>query len=358
MASVTLTSVRKSFGPIKVIAEVDLAIADGELIVFVGPSGCGKSTLLRLIAGLAPVSSGEIAIDGEVMTEVPASKRGIAIVFQSYALYPHMNVARNIGFALETAGLARREIRAKVEQVASMLKISHLLDRKPRELSGGQRQRVAIGRALVRQPKLFLFDEPLSNLDTDLRAEMRIEIARLHDELGTTMIYVTHDQTEAMTLADRIVVLNAGRIEQVGTPQALYATPANRFVAGFIGSPRMNFLPVNAASDGNGWLLTAAAALSLQVGASATPPALIGVRPEALSIVASGEPSRVIGQLIRVEDLGYENLAHVRLPDDVIWTARLSAAMPHLVRGDAVGLTWLDSALYLFDAAEQRLGMT
>ncbi|MBK1866924.1 ABC transporter ATP-binding protein [Aestuariivirga sp. YIM B02566] len=328
MASVSLNQVSKSYGAVDIIRAVDLAIADGEFVVFVGPSGCGKSTLLRLIAGLVPVSSGDISIADEDMTEVPASKRGIAIVFQSYALYPHMTIARNIGFALETSGLGKPEIKAKVTDIARMLKIDHLLGRYPRQLSGGQRQRVAIGRALVRQPKVFLFDEPLSNLDTDLRAEMRVEIARLHEELGTTMVYVTHDQIEAMTLADRIVVLNEGRIEQIGTPQELYRQPANQFVAGFIGSPRMNFV---------------AGAL---LGEKARGATTLGVRPEAIRLVPA-EEAHVSGTLLRLEDLGHEHLAYVEIARDITWTVRL-AAHPDRERGAMVGLGWAEEALYRF----------
>ena len=354
MSTNSLKSVSKSFGSVDIIRNVDLEIADGEFVVFVGPSGCGKSTLLRLIAGLVPVSAGDIDIDGEDMTEVPASKRGIAIVFQSYALYPHMTIARNIGFALETSGIGREAIRTKVEQVAATLKIGHLLDRLPRELSGGQRQRVAIGRALVRQPKVFLFDEPLSNLDTDLRSEMRVEIARLHEDLKTTMVYVTHDQVEAMTLADRIVVLNEGRIEQVGTPQELYHRPANRFVAGFIGSPRMNFLPVTAAKADDGWRLSGAGGLDLAIGAGASSPASVGIRPEALAIAGARQPARISGELLRAEDLGHEHLAYVRVAEDLVWTVRLSNHLA-LARGEKVGLTWSDDALFAFDGDGRRL---
>ncbi|CAM5344390.1 ABC transporter ATP-binding protein [Mycolicibacterium aubagnense] len=354
MSSISLRSVSKSFGAVDIIRNVDLEIAEGEFVVFVGPSGCGKSTLLRLIAGLVPVSAGDIDIDDEDMTEVPASRRGIAFVFQSYALYPHMTIARNIGFALETSGIGRAAIRAKVEQVAAVLKIGHLLERLPRELSGGQRQRVAIGRALVRQPKVFLFDEPLSNLDTDLRAEMRVEIARLHEDIKTTMVYVTHDQVEAMTLADRIVVLNEGRIEQVGTPHDLYRRPVNRFVAGFIGSPRMNFLQVGATKTDNGWRLNGAGGLDLTIPLGVSTPASIGCRPEALAVADGGQVARISGELLRAEDLGHEHLAYVRIADDVIWTVRL-ASHGDLARGDRIGLTWPDNALFVFDAEGRRL---
>ena len=241
MADVKLTQVRKSFGDVDVIRGVDLDIKHGEFVVFVGPSGCGKSTLLRAISGLEDITSGELRIGDQVMNNVDPSKRGVAMVFQSYALYPHMTVRENMGFALKHAGVSKAEVATKVNAAANILGLDPLMDRKPKALSGGQRQRVAIGRAIVRDPQVFLFDEPLSNLDAELRVHMRIEIARLHRELGSTIIYVTHDQVEAMTLADKIVVLRAGVVEQVGAPLELYDNPANTFVAGFIGSPRMNF---------------------------------------------------------------------------------------------------------------------
>ncbi|MGS5085624.1 ABC transporter ATP-binding protein [Hydrogenophaga sp. A37] len=254
MADVKLTQVRKSFGEIDIIRGVDLDIKHGEFVVFVGPSGCGKSTLLRAISGLEDITSGELRIGDQVMNHVDPSKRGIAMVFQSYALYPHMTVRENMGFALKHAGVAKVEVAAKVDAAAKILGLDPLMERKPKALSGGQRQRVAIGRAIVRDPQVFLFDEPLSNLDAELRVHMRIEIARLHRELGSTIIYVTHDQVEAMTLADKIVVLRAGVVEQVGAPLELYDNPANTFVAGFIGSPRMNFFDGTVTSHlhGNG----------------------------------------------------------------------------------------------------------
>ena len=242
MADLELRRIVKRFGTIEVIHGVDLHVEDGEFVVFVGPSGCGKSTLLRMIAGLEPISEGELLIDGAPVHDVPAAKRGLAMVFQSYALYPHMSVRKNLSFGLETIGAPKPEIERKVKDAAEILQITELLERRPGQLSGGQRQRVAIGRAIVREPKIFLFDEPLSNLDAELRMQMRVEINRLHRRLGSTMVFVTHDQVEAMTLADRIVVLRKGIIEQVGTPLELYNQPANIFVAGFIGSPRMNLL--------------------------------------------------------------------------------------------------------------------
>ena len=241
-ANVVLQKVFKKYGDLQVVHGIDLSIEPGEFAVFVGPSGCGKSTLLRMIAGLEPISGGNLTIDGQRMNDVPAAKRGIAMVFQSYALYPHMSVYKNLAFGLETARFPRAEIEQRVRQAAEILRIEPLLQRRPKQLSGGQRQRVAIGRAIVREPRIFLFDEPLSNLDAELRVQMRVEIAKLHNDLGNTMIYVTHDQVEAMTMADKIVVLNAGVIEQVGAPLDLYNHPNNRFVAGFLGSPKMNFL--------------------------------------------------------------------------------------------------------------------
>ncbi len=275
MGQITLNAVRKSFGEVDVIPSIDLRIEDGEFVVFVGPSGCGKSTLLRLIAGLEDVTSGGITIDGTDATELPPAKRGLAMVFQSYALYPHMSVRKNIAFPLKMAGMTPEQQEAKVQSAAKVLNLTNYLDRRPGQLSGGQRQRVAIGRAIVREPKAFLFDEPLSNLDAALRVNMRQEITELHQQLKTTMIYVTHDQVEAMTMADKIVVLNAGRIEQVGSPLALYEHPANTFVAGFIGSPKMN-------------LITGIEADKL--GATT-----IGVRPEHLDIVAEGGWEGVVG---------------------------------------------------------------
>ncbi|HMO09841.1 MAG TPA: ATP-binding cassette domain-containing protein, partial [Paracoccaceae bacterium] len=242
MGALTLKSVTKSFGATDVIKGVDLDVAEGEFCVFVGPSGCGKSTLLRIIAGLEDATGGDILLDGRRVNDLAPARRELAMVFQSYALYPHLTVRDNMGLALKQAGIPRAEIAAAIDKAAGMLELAPLMERRPAELSGGQRQRVAIGRAIVRRPKLFLFDEPLSNLDAALRVATRIEIARLHRELGATMIYVTHDQVEAMTLADRIVVLRAGRVEQAGAPMTLYNDPDNTFVAGFIGSPRMNFL--------------------------------------------------------------------------------------------------------------------
>jgi len=269
MGRITLQGIRKSFGAVNIIRDANLDIEDGSFVVFVGPSGCGKTTLLRLIAGLEDVTGGQILIDGRNVVNVPPAKRGLSMVFQSYALYPHMSVRGNIAFGLKMAGLPSKEIDRKVAAAAATLNLTPYLDRKPRELSGGQRQRVAIGRAIVREPKAFLFDEPLSNLDAALRVQMRLEVTKLQKQLATTAIYVTHDQVEAMTMADKIVVLNAGRIEQYGSPLELYERPANLFVAGFIGSPKMNFVSGEVAAQ----------------HAAAT----IGIRPEHLKIDGEGK---------------------------------------------------------------------
>ncbi|MFV0384075.1 ABC transporter ATP-binding protein [Paracoccus sp. (in: a-proteobacteria)] len=289
-AGLVLKDLCKSFGAINVLKNINLTVKGGDFVVFVGPSGCGKSTLLRMIAGLEDVTSGELHIGGIDVTDVDPADRGIAMVFQTYALYPHMNVAQNMGFGLRVAGVPRAEIDRKVQEAARVLQLEQYLDRRPGQLSGGQRQRVAIGRAIVRDPEVFLFDEPLSNLDAELRVGMRIEIGRLHQELGNTMIYVTHDQTEAMTLADMIVVLRAGRIEQVGSPETLYDDPDNMFVAGFIGSPKMNFLPG-----------TMRAGTLIVEGQAITVPKLanmpeggdlwVGIRPEHMRIAREGEAS-------------------------------------------------------------------
>ncbi len=287
MAGVSLKKVVKRFGVYEIIHGADLEVADGEFVVFVGPSGCGKSTLLRMIAGLETISDGTVSIGGRIVNDVEPADRGIAMVFQSYALYPHMTVEQNLSFGLRMTGHDKADVARRVKRSADTLRISELLKRKPRQLSGGQRQRVAIGRAIMREPQLFLFDEPLSNLDAELRVQMRVELARLHKELGVTMIYVTHDQTEAMTLADRIVVLNAGNIEQIGAPLDLYDDPANRFVAGFVGSPKMNFMAARIVETNNG---AAIVELVNHGGARLRKPAVdapavgsdvvVGVRPE------------------------------------------------------------------------------
>ena len=297
MGAITLQGVEKWFGEVQVIKGIDLEIADGEFVVFVGPSGCGKSTLLRMIGGLEDTSRGAISIDGRDVTDQPPSKRGLAMVFQSYALYPHMSVAENMGFSLKMAGVPAAEWRAKVNAASEVLKLDPYLERRPKDLSGGQRQRVAIGRSIVRDPTAFLFDEPLSNLDAALRVEMRLEIARLHRKLHRTMIYVTHDQVEAMTLADRIVVLDYGKIAQVGTPRELYERPANLFVAQFIGSPKMNVMPC-AASGGR---------YRLEGGRGAACPSdratQLGIRPEHITLGAPGS-GQCDGRVDVVEFLG------------------------------------------------------
>ena len=306
MTTLSLTQVQKRFGAVEVIRGVDLSITSGEFVVFVGPSGCGKSTLLRMIAGLEPISGGELSIGGVRMNDTAASQRGIAMVFQSYALYPHMSVYKNMSFGLETARMAKAEIDRRVRKAAEILQITPLLERKPRQLSGGQRQRVAIGRAIVRDPKIFLFDEPLSNLDAELRVQTRVEIAKLHADIGATMIYVTHDQVEAMTLADRIVVLRAGIVEQHGTPLDIYNKPANRFVAGFIGSPKMNFIDVTGAGRFN---------LPTRRGIDPGETLTLGVRPE--HVITGGTPEIDLGPLaiVHVEQLGGQTIAYGRLAD-------------------------------------------
>jgi len=315
--SVELQKIVKRYGEIEVIHGIDLVIDPGEFTVFVGPSGCGKSTLLRMIAGLEPISGGDMLIDGQRMNEVPAAKRGIAMVFQSYALYPHMSVYQNLAFGLETAKFPKAEIQQRVQKAAEILRIEPLLKRKPKQLSGGQRQRVAIGRAIVREPKIFLFDEPLSNLDAELRVQMRVEIAKLHRDLGNTMIYVTHDQVEAMTMADKIVVLQAGIIEQVGAPLELYNNPKNQFVAGFIGSPKMNFLDAEVTgTDGAGTKLrvggsTAVVNRKLDAIGKVT----FGVRPEHIGITEGSGVALAEVTVELVEQLGGQTMVYATTCD-------------------------------------------
>jgi multiple sugar transport system ATP-binding protein len=325
MGQITLTQVRKSFGDVDVIPGVDLTIEDGEFVVFVGPSGCGKSTLLRLIAGLEDTTSGMIAIDGKDATALPPARRGLAMVFQSYALYPHMTVRKNIAFPLKMAGMPAEEQERRVQRAASVLNLTSYLDRRPGQLSGGQRQRVAIGRAIVREPAAFLFDEPLSNLDAALRVGMRQEITELHQSLKTTMVYVTHDQVEAMTMADKIVVLNAGRIEQVGSPLDLYRAPVNLFVAGFIGSPRMNFI------DG---------AEAERHGA-----ATIGVRPEHIDIAAGGPWTGTVGL---AEHLGSDTFLKVAVDGIGNLTVRASGEIGRH-HGDRITLAPQADKIHRFD---------
>jgi multiple sugar transport system ATP-binding protein len=357
MATVELKHVRKRFGQQEVVHGVDLAIADREFVAFVGPSGSGKSTLLRMIAGLEEVSEGEVLIDGQSVQNIPPAKRGLAMVFQSYALYPHMTVAENMGFSLRLAGVSRRERDEKVRAAARVLDMEALLGRKPRALSGGQLQRVAIGRAMVRQPKAFLLDEPLSNLDAALQAQMRLELVRLHRELKTTMIYVTHDQVEAMTMADRIMVLNEGRVEQVASPMELYQNPASLFVAGFIGAPKMNFLEVSVAravEDRCTVTLFHGAALSapaLGAGIAAGGRLTLGVRPEHVAVEAGGE---VEGEVQALEYLGPRTYVHARLADGSKLVAQ-TAGDTAIREGDRVAFRLAAESCHLFDAAGKRL---
>ncbi len=332
MAVVEYQNIKKVFGAVTVIPDASLHIPDGSFTVFVGPSGCGKSTLLRLTAGLEDATDGKIFIDTRDVTEERPTERGIAMVFQSYALYPHMDVAENIGFALKMAKVPKAEIKAKVEAAADVLQLTPLLKRKPAELSGGQRQRVAIGRAIVRQPKVFLFDEPLSNLDAALRTQMRVELAQLHKRLGATMIYVTHDQVEAMTLADQIVVLNKGLIEQVGAPIDLYNRPETLFVAGFIGSPKMNFF--------TGPLAAAAGAHTL------------GVRPEHLEVDRKG--GLLSGSVQFSERLGSDTFLHVAIDEIGIVIARAVGDAVYGA-GETVWLSYSPEMTHRFDEAGKRL---
>jgi multiple sugar transport system ATP-binding protein len=354
MAGLTLRNVSKRYDDNEVMRDINLDINDGEFVVFVGPSGCGKSTLMRMIAGLEEISGGDLKIDGVRVNDVPPARRGIAMVFQSYALYPHMSLYDNMAFGLKLAGTKKPEIDAAVRNAAKILHIDHLLDRKPKQLSGGQRQRVAIGRAITRKPKVFLFDEPLSNLDAALRVKMRLEFARLHDELKTTMIYVTHDQVEAMTLADKIVVLSAGNIEQVGTPNELYHAPANRFVAGFIGSPKMNFLDGIVDSAGPEGIVVKYATGETQFAAveagNARPgdKVTVGVRPEHLDVSASVEGVRA--KVMALESLGdaaYLYTESVVAPDGLI--ARIPPLERH-VHGSELKLSVAADHCHLFDS--------
>ncbi len=332
MGHISLNQVSKSFGDVNVIPPLNLEINDGEFVVFVGPSGCGKSTLLRLIAGLEDVSDGKILIDGTDATITPPAKRGLSMVFQSYALYPHMSVRKNIAFPLKMAGVEKEEATRRVEAAAKVLNLTEYLNRRPGQLSGGQRQRVAIGRAIVREPKAFLFDEPLSNLDAALRVNMRIEITELHRDLTTTMIYVTHDQVEAMTMADKIVVLNEGRIEQVGSPLKLYREPANLFVAGFIGSPRMNFITGAAAEKQGAHTL--------------------GIRPEHLTV--SNSAGEWTGKVGVAEHLGSDTFLRIHLDDGSTITARGDGDF-EAEHGTTVWLSPDAEKFHRFDASGMRL---
>ena len=339
MADIVLDHVSKSFGKVRVIDDLSLTVQSGEFIVFLGPSGSGKSTLLRMIAGLETIDSGRLLIGGRECQTVAPGQRNVAMVFQNYALYPHMTVRENMVFGLRNIGMASDEIRRRVEEAARILEMDQLLDRRPSQLSGGQRQRVAIGRAIVKEPAAFLFDEPLSNLDAALRVRTRVELAELHHRIGTTMIYVTHDQTEAMTMADRIVVLNDCRIEQVGTPMEVYTAPASRFVAGFIGSPAMNFLPVEVINSDGQALATLGDGSTLRL-----PPDIagrgrldLGVRPENVGIV--GEGGMTTGKVKVVEHLGDRTIVYVVLGDGTPVTAQ-TGGHSQVRAGEVVGLTF------------------
>jgi len=344
VSTLELRALQKKFDQTQVIHGVDLQVAHGEFVVFVGPSGCGKSTLLRMIAGLDTPTEGDVLIDGERVNDVGAAERGCAMVFQSYALYPHMTVYDNMAFGLENAKVPRAEIERKVQQAATLLRLEALLQRRPTQLSGGQRQRVAIGRAIVRNPKIFLFDEPLSNLDAELRVSMRSELRELHQRLGATMIYVTHDQVEAMTMADKIVVLRAGLVEQVGTPVSLYEKPCNTFVAGFIGSPRMNFIPAS--------LVRACPALAAGVPAQAQQ---VGIRPEHWQVGVAGQGLQMTVR--HVEYMGAQRLVHADLADQTR-VELLVDGEQHVSPGQQVHMTVAEHHVHVFDAHEQRLERT
>ena len=345
MSGVTLNTVVKKYGETQVIHGVDLEIEPGEFCVFVGPSGCGKSTLLRMIAGLEETTSGEIHIGARDVTRLDPAQRGVAMVFQTYALYPHMTVAENMGFGLKMNGHPKAEIRAKVAQAAEILRLNEYLSRKPKALSGGQRQRVAIGRAIVRGPEVFLFDEPLSNLDAELRVEMRVEIARLHREIGATMIYVTHDQVEAMTLADKIVVLRKGKVEQVGAPLDLYRDPENLFVAGFIGSPAMNLLPADPVEGGIRVVALGRETIPVTMPAAIPRTVVAGFRPQALRIV-SGDSHTVE----MTEALGGVSFIHLSAADGqrILVEADGDTILPP---GANCAVTVAPDRVFLFDAA-------
>jgi len=356
MANLRLEGICKTYGDVTVITGLDLSVRHGEFVSFVGPSGCGKSTLLRMICGIERITEGDIIIDDVIVNDKPPRERGVSMVFQSYALYPHMTVRQNMGYALKLAKLSRADIDAKVEEAAQVLQITPLLERYPRQLSGGQRQRVAIGRAITREPKLFLFDEPLSNLDASLRVEMRVEIARLAAALKTTMIYVTHDQTEAMTLSDRIVVLDGGIIQQCDTPLALYHNPVNRFVAGFIGSPRINFINGHVTEDGRfspdgaDCAFGLARDTTLDGGTAAE----MAVRPEHCVPVAADEDA-ISGRVAIVEHLGVDTYAHIDSPaSDQPVIMRLPADS-RVRQGEIVHLRPDMAKAHLFDTNGQRV---
>jgi sn-glycerol 3-phosphate transport system ATP-binding protein len=354
MAQVDFRNVRKSYGNLEVIHGVNVTVTDGEFVVIVGPSGCGKSTLLRMVAGLEPITDGEIAIGDRVVNELEPKDRDIAMVFQNYALYPHMSVHENMAYGLKIRKFSRHDIDERVKRAAGILELGALLDRKPRQLSGGQRQRVAMGRAIVREPAVFLFDEPLSNLDAKLRVQMRFEIQKLHRRLATTSLYVTHDQVEAMTLAHRMIVMNAGRAEQIGTPMQVYEDPQTQFVAGFIGSPSMNFIPGRRDGDGRialehgGVARTSAAA-----GTTADSAVTVGIRPEHLEL-AKPETAMLTGEVQMVEQLGADMLIHIAHGPHTVLARLPHGAQPDI--GSTVHFSAPASRVFLFDAATgQRL---
>jgi ABC-type sugar transport system ATPase subunit len=351
MAGVRLNSVRKTYGQLEVIYGIDLEVQAGEFLVLVGPSGCGKSTLLRMIAGLEEITDGTIAIGERVVNDVPASQRNLSMVFQSYALYPHMSVRKNLAFGLTNLRMPREEIERRVAEAAKILQIGELMARKPRQLSGGQKQRVAIGRAIVREPQLFLFDEPLSNLDAELRVQMRVELANLYNRLGTTMIYVTHDQIEAMTMATRIVVLNSGHVEQVGTPYELYNFPRNRFVASFIGSPKMNMLPARV--DGARVEIPDFGGLPLDGPPVAAGNISVGVRPEQIGVGDTGD-AIAEGTVTLVEYLGSGIFLYVRLASGQIVLVQAPGQALHKI-GDVVRLSIAARNAHYFDEGGLRL---
>lgn len=354
MASVTLNNICKNYGSVAVIKDVNISIEDGEFVVFVGPSGCGKSTLLRMIAGLEDISSGTLEIDGVVVNDLPPKERAIAMVFQSYAIFPHMTVRENVAFGLTIQGMSKDEKEAKVAEAARVLQMEHLLDRRPTQLSGGQRQRVAIGRAIVRNPKVFLFDEPLSNLDASLRMDMRMEIGRLHQSLKNSMIYVTHDQVEAMTLADKIVVLKEGEVMQVGSPMELYHHPKNKFVAGFLGSPSMNFIPVDITHHKAEFVEVNAAGLKpIQVDSRCLDKpnehkALLGIRPQYLH-AEDPEKAMLKGHVALSERLGSETVVDVIMPDQTHLIAAF-AEDKVLHPGQPIGLSFDPAKAHVFSA--------
>jgi ABC-type sugar transport system ATPase subunit len=344
-----LKDIRKSFGEVDVIHGIDLEIEEGEFVVFVGPSGCGKSTWLRLIAGLDDPTSGDIRLQGKRVINVPASERGLSMVFQSYALYPHMSVRSNLSFGLENIRMPREEITRRVDAAAKLLQIDPLLNRRPGQLSGGQRQRVAIGRAIVREPIIFLFDEPLSNLDAELRMQMRVEISDLHAKLGNTMIYVTHDQIEAMTMADRIVVLRGGNIEQVGKPLDLYNHPANKFVAGFIGAPQMNF--ITGTLDGKMLKLGNGLSREIPLREPASGPVTLGIRPEVIDVSLDGHGDDQI-EVQNFEQLGSVTYIYGRFANGEALTVQLAQQIP-LTRGQTLGVTLHTKDSHIFGGKDE-----